>query len=369
MKTKKHVLKCIAISLLLAGCGEVEESVPRGNWSRTGEVESDAPKKISKTIRKIESYHHVSPVACGKQVFVCTQGGVIAFDSKTAEPIWDISLGADVTKEPVISQGVICTVTRDNDLCVIDVNTGQLCWRDRVSHGTKSPAISGDTLLFGDNKFFYAVDKDSGELKWKHSAVVCTAPTIHRQTVYFCSRNENYEYFICGLDIASGKESFRKQIGSRFLGDFLPIYNGSIFFVAEEELQALDLKTQKTTAIHRVKWLRENLCVSDGTVYFMDRNETGEVYIYAVDVKSRDQLWTQPVSYPSDMIISGKNLYVGVRGSGSPYSGYGGTLLVLDKKTGKQAYTYETDDEGVFPPSFLNGNIYMGDGDNLYILK
>jgi len=136
-----------------------------------------------------KSISHSNPLVAAGNVFVGDDSGsVYAIDAKIGKLIWQKTLEAyQIHSSPAYDNGVIYVGTETQDigggrtnrgsyLYALSAKDGKTLWQfetdwrsndmPNLIHGT--PAISGEVVYFGsENGWFYALNKNSGEVIWK----------------------------------------------------------------------------------------------------------------------------------------------------------------------------------------------------------
>ncbi len=115
-------------------------------------------------------------------------------------PKWVFTTGGDVSATPTVAGRAVYFPDWAGNIYAVNKNTGQQIWSAQISTYTgvagdlsrTSPAVFGDELIFGDNQgkigkgsgaYLIAVNRNTGELRWKtqiesHPAAVVTGPAV-----------------------------------------------------------------------------------------------------------------------------------------------------------------------------------------------
>ena len=125
------------------------------------------------------------------------------YDVAKGDFVWRIDAG-DIASEPLVTHDAIYVSALYRHIDRYDPLTGDKVW----SYATKdqhrsSPALAGKTLVVGcDNGSVYALNADSGELKWKANAAgaVFATPVISEGKVFLGSVDSVFY----ALDIKTG---------------------------------------------------------------------------------------------------------------------------------------------------------------------
>ena len=101
-------------------------------------------------------------------------GEVIALKSEDGSILWKNYIGRPVQGSPTISENMIFQMTVNNDLIVIDLQTGKELWRfagpyeSAILNGASSSAVEGNIAIFPSNTGeLFAFNKNMGTLIWQ----------------------------------------------------------------------------------------------------------------------------------------------------------------------------------------------------------
>ena len=118
---------------------------------------------------------------------------------------WKIPTDGNISATPAVETGVVYVPDDKGNLYAVNAATHAINWQKNLTdygappgdYSRATPAISGNTLVFGDQagKVFspdgwvFAVDKRNGTLLWKHKVeggfpLITQSPTIVNNTVY-----------------------------------------------------------------------------------------------------------------------------------------------------------------------------------------
>jgi outer membrane protein assembly factor BamB len=112
---------------------------------------------------------------------------IYAVDVLTGQEKWKFSTGL-IHHPPAVHDGVVYAVSFDN-LQALDAQTGTLQWTvNTARESLKAPVISGDTIFVGAGKFLLALDRATGQEKWRFEVgEEITGPAVSDGTIYFWS--------------------------------------------------------------------------------------------------------------------------------------------------------------------------------------
>lgn len=115
-------------------------------------------------------------------------------------PAWVTTLTGDISSTPAVVGGVAYVADWGGKFSALNAATGAVIWQDDVANLTgvpgalsrTSPAVSGDSVVFGTQKGarLVSVNKNTGLLNWSVAldphplAIVTQSPTIYNGVVY-----------------------------------------------------------------------------------------------------------------------------------------------------------------------------------------
>jgi polyvinyl alcohol dehydrogenase (cytochrome) len=155
---------------------------------------------------------------------------------------WKVATAGNVSATPAVEHGIVYVPDDQGNLYAIDAATGAVIWQKNLSthygaplgdYSRATPAISGNTLVFGDQagKVFspdgwvFAVDKRDGSLLWKTTVaggypILTQSATIAGGTVYLGAASYEevlvrfgvpltFRGFFMALDLATGEVKWK----------------------------------------------------------------------------------------------------------------------------------------------------------------
>jgi len=170
-------------------------STYRGNNHRTSSTNADAPRTVENKwiVATGEANTLTAPVATGELVFVGGEDGKVrAILTANGRLEWEYATSGPIKYPPTISNGRAYFGSGDGYAYCVEAATGRLLWRFRAApverhimvydHLTSTwPVASGVLIEDGvayfaagmvdhDGTYVYAVDAESGELKWQNNS-------------------------------------------------------------------------------------------------------------------------------------------------------------------------------------------------------
>ncbi len=279
---------------------------------------------------------------------VNVQGKVIAIDLATGKSKWQFDIKEGFVASPAWHDGRIYVGDMAGMLYCIDEN-GMEVWQYEAQGEISSGAnFFESTVLFGSqDATLYAIDMESGKLKWSHSVedqIQCGA-TVAGDRCFLAGCDSKLH--IVGLK--DGKEFSFQEIGSP-TGTTAAVLGEAVLFGTEQgTFFSIDyLKPE-------VNWqwqdpagatsIRSSAAVTDSHVVFGARNRK----VVALDPKNGDDLWSTRVKAKIDgsPIIAGDRVYVGSTD---------GRLYSLDLADGKILWQKQFDGSFLGSPAIFGGD-------------
>lgn len=316
----KHAALAL-VTLTLVACSSKEKLV-------LPEVENQiSPKKVwdlqvGKGVAHYES--GLKPLILGDKVYMASREGiVVAVDLSSGKRLWTFDLRKDKTLSTLqrlrqnwssdnariaggIAQGYgnIYFGTENGDMVALNAESGELVWRVQVpGEVLVSPAV-GDAFVvvkLGTGGLI-ALNPDTGEQRWvfenEQPALTIrgvSEPVIESGGVIYGTANGRIGVLVVDRGFQAWEESIATPKGSTDLSrlvdvDAKPIViAGTVYAIAfNGELYALDLRSGQQL------WKRDyasfrNMAVSGTVLYLVD--SVGR--IYAVDRRNGTELWSQ----------------------------------------------------------------------------
>jgi outer membrane protein assembly factor BamB len=365
---RKFLSLLLLVAVLLYGCNEQNIPIP-----------TPTPIRIYSTLGILHGNL--------QRTSVYPKGG----SPQLGDVLWEYDAGKSATvSAPILANGRLYTLVGNNgstateaDLHELDAQTGKLISVRDAEFGSM-PTIIDNTIYYGDEHGFYAIDTSTGVDKRRFETspeVSGYSPLVVDGSVYLGNQNTSFY----AIDAATGKPKWKFSSGSGFHS--LPAAsNGEIFVNGaiepiltgpdawpQNNLFALDEQTGQqlwkfeSTALGQ-KALADPL-VMDGIVYCASYSAFHEQpSVYALDAKSGKEMWSyQPVgaSASAGIDLAGESgrLYAATsntRNDPGSYSdeGNGGVLYALDSKAGSVLWTFKSD-RNLRNPAIASDTIYV----------
>jgi len=367
---KKNSCIVIALSLMCLPAWCDDASMFRGNLQHTGVYGGTGVQKFNRIKWKFHTNGLVisSPAVANGMAYVgSTDGSLYAVDLESGKQKWKFPTQVRVTSSPAVDHGLVYFESYDGNFYALDAISGQLKWKFQTGgekrfaarhiHGIEpaaesmpypfdfylsSLALWSGSVYFnsGDGKL-YALDANSGTLKWKFQAgnVVHASPAIANGILFIGS----WDSYFYALDASTGKEKWRFKTGEDpeiynqvGIQSSAAVMDGVVYFgCRDSNFYALDAATgQKIWAFNnKGSWVITSPAVEDRRVYFAT-SDSG--LLYALDAKSGTPVFSLKYKWPmfSSPALAGGMLYIG---------SHQGKLIAVDLKTQKQVWEFKTD--------------------------
>jgi len=330
----------------------------RGNPRRTGAYDAEVVPGLGEEVWTftLEKPVLASPTFADGTIYFANMGGnIYALDSQTGQEEWMVSTGVVIFSSPVIGDEGGLYVNAGNWIYILDGRTGERKGEYPAHWTDSSPAVADGVVYMGTNiGYFYALDIESGEVKWKvttHDSVV-SSPAVVDGTVYFGSGDRH----LYALDARTGREVWKFETEGRV--DSSPAIYGDVVYFGSYDgcLYAVDRETgEKLWCFSTWEGIFSSPAIAGGMVYFGDKGG----HFYALDAEDGREMWQVQVK---GMISSSPAVANGVVYFGSS-AGY---LHALDARTGEELWQFEASAGIKSSPIVADGMVYFGSEDGTF---
>jgi len=314
-------------------------------------------------------------------------------------PLWVFKVEDEIRGSPVVEHGSVFVGSYDNNLYVVNADTGAFEWKFATDGGIVTrPVIADDLVLFGseDGKL-YAVSSRTGKQAWTFTAEapIRSSPVVAEGYIFF-GADDGYLY---AINLISNRMFWRYKTDSGAVRSSPIVFGDQIFFGTElGDFICLNMSGQVKWRSKAKRAIISSSVLSQSTIFYTSLDSM----LYAVDAKSGYAIWRfrmgkGSVSTPciaENYVIAGSAdgfIYCVDAGSsreiwrsrtdnqvsGSPiihkdsvYCGSAdGTLYCLEYRTGRQRWKFGTDGAITSSPIVYNDVLYVGSTDHtLYAL-
>jgi outer membrane protein assembly factor BamB len=333
---------------------------------------------------------------------------------------WKLHVGSLVYSSPVVWNGTVYIISKENGLNAVDATTGILVWRNSGYSNSNTPAINNGTL-YSSPWHIEALDATTGTQIWEfHSGNAFKTPVVVNGMVFAGDGNGD----IYAFDARTGKNRWNFTT----IGDTrgLAVSNDTVYLMAKLVNTTFsptpDRSMDRTEITNRMyalnadtgtlKWVITppgnvscGIAITDGTLYAGTDNNfnafdaingevrwsrtingychsapavaDGIIYVgsddanlYALDTKTGTLKWNYTMK-EKIMSIGGVYAPSPAFADGIVYAGgIEGRLYALDAKTGFLRWYYPTKGYIWSSPAIVNGVVYFGSNDGyLYAIE
>ncbi len=113
----------------------------------------------------------LTPFVTGDRLYVANiAGGVVAMNSRDADPLWTVDLAEQLTGGPVVGGGMVLLGTIEAELVALDAEDGKTLWRSRIcSEMLALPVITDDKILLQCiDGYVMALNRSDGQRIWSY---------------------------------------------------------------------------------------------------------------------------------------------------------------------------------------------------------
>lgn len=289
---------------------------------------------------------------------------------------WNTSFDARAESVPAIVDGTAyVSVTTDADLpatgrvVAYDTESGEKQWTsEKVGAATGSPAVANGTVYvatrgteadgYEDNGGLYALDAETGEVRWRAESAPRGDPIVHDGIVYVGST---------AYDAETGERlwySSKRIIG--VVGDTAYAQNGSTVAAMDADDGSVEWSAPMPTSAeaHKV----EGAVTSEHIFLTIDTDDDTQP-IYALSTDDGSVEWKRSVpregkeheNLISAPAVKDGSVYISTRSDDeSEYNQEVGTVYALDTETGDEQWTYQTSADHLSEPTVGNDTVYVG---------
>jgi outer membrane protein assembly factor BamB len=335
----------------------------RGNPQHTGAYDTDTVPLLGELAWSFETGDQIwtSPaIADGMVYFSSTDSYLYALDGQSGQLVWKFA-GGGPWSSPAVVDGVIY-FGFSSYLHALDSQTGRILWKFKTEGywTDSSPVVAGDVVYFGSGPYLYALDRRTGQELWSfqtEGATIDASPTVADGLVYFGSSSD---YFYA-LDSQTGALKWRLEAKYPSWANWTTaaVVDGTVYVSAgmdDKSLYVLDSQTGVAKwEFNALSGINASPAVAGDVVYVGSMDH----YLYALDSQDGAVKWkfkTGGSIESSPLVVNGV-VYVG------SYDGY---LYAVDGQTGQEKWRLKTGAAVISSPVVANGLVYVGSEDGTF---
>ena len=311
-----------------------DEIVHQGNLQRTGVYQSKAVLQLNKTeplSPRLFKLNHAKVEHWGD--WFNFGGRSVYLGGSYALPT-SINVSVPLFANDIIYFKVDHYFNWESFLYAVDAQTGQLKWKFKAAKGFVSlPTVAEGVLYVGaGDGLFYAVEPLTQKVKWKSSSgdnsFVVTSPVVAEGKVFFGSDNSIFY----ALDIQTGKTLWEYDTHGQLVCE-APAVSGDTLYLCtyEGDVSALNMKTGALKWKFHTKEGAISLTLADGILYFRD----GKGRIHTLDPGSGKQSASVRKEHQAGtpLVIRNKTIYFGGWRKGN--------VFAIDALDGRKKWEYD----------------------------
>ncbi|MFQ5743105.1 MAG: PQQ-binding-like beta-propeller repeat protein [Acidobacteriota bacterium] len=270
-------------------------------------------------------------------------------------PLWIFKAGDSIESSAAIAGGMVYVGSLDGFLYAVDLESGKLRWKYQAALEIKSsPSVFGGTVYFGDESGdFYALDALTGEEKWIFStgAEIISSANLADGSLVFGS----YDNYIYCLSAEDGSLKWKVETYGYVNGTPALVDDKVVSVGCDGFCRVLRLEDGKLlSSVEVYAYVGASPAVIDGKAYF----GTFENQMLAIDLSSSKVLWEyehpmRKFPYYSSAAVTADRLVVGGRDK---------MLHALDSRSGDSLWTFRTRARIDSSPVIVGDRVFFGAG-------
>lgn len=325
-----------------------DEIVYLGNLRRTGVYPSKAVVQLSKSEPLTPRLFKLNYARVEHWGDWYNFGGRSVYLGGSYQLPQSINIPAPLFANNIIYFKVDSYFNWESYLYAVDAQTGQLKWKFKAVKGIVSlPTVADGVLYLGaGDALFYAVDPLTQKVKWRSSSgddsFVLTSPIVAEGKVFFGSDNSIFY----ALDIQTGKTQWEYDTHGQLHCE-APVVSGDTLYLCtyEGDVAALNMKTGREKWKFHTKEGAISLTLADGLLYFRD----GKGRIQTLDPGSGKQLASVKKEHQAGtpLAVRDKTIYFGGWSKGN--------VFAIDARDGRKKWEY--DNQGACSTPIIAENV------------
>jgi outer membrane protein assembly factor BamB len=252
--------------------------------------------------------------------FGSSDGNLYAVDAANGSLLWAFKTNGIIHSSPTLYHGNIYIGSWDTYMYAINAKTGKEKWKFKTGNQTAmtgiqaSATVQNGIVYFGArDAHFYALDANNGNIIWKYDAEnswIISSAIIKNETIYVGTSDT---YLLLGLDVKTGKETFRFKANGYVFGS--PAIAGNTVYVGDftGNIFSIDINDPTKKIIPFSTEARKEYAstiLKNDTLNFMYAAKNTDLNLYAANKKVMEDFYKLgPVV--SSPVIKKNMLYAG----------------------------------------------------------
>ena len=273
---------------------------------------------------------------------------------------WSYKTTNSIQTSPVIANGIVYIGSTDSYLYALDAQTGTLKWKHKLGPILTPAAVASGMVYIGaEYGYLYALDALTGQLKWSYAIAnggLGSAPVIVGGTLYY----DTGSFQLFALDAKTGVLKWAIGLDDAMINSTVAVSNGVLYVDLDSgHLAALDAQTGalKWDVFVSLNGVGSELVVAKGLIYVSNYDT-----LFALDTQTGGVIWDYYDAIPNSSIS------VAVAHD-RVYAGMGSTLYAFNALTGQILWKYVAGSVIDPSPTVANGVVSFCSSDgNLYML-
>jgi outer membrane protein assembly factor BamB len=216
-----------------------------------------------------------------------------------------------------------------------------------------SAAVGAENVYFPAHDAMYAVDRRTGEQRWKLSAgsPVYSTPLLHKGVLYFGSDNKQ----LWAVDSESGHRLWQFPTGGAVRGS--PLYVAGVLYFGSDDGRVYAMDAERQRLLWRFE-TRDGVagapCYHRDTVYAA----SADGYLYAISARDGKMVWRAPLGSEDVFVapVMERNKVVVAAGN---------KLMAFDTRRAVRRWTFTSGGLITGAPATYGRRIYLGSNDGV----
>lgn len=284
-----------------------------------------------------------------------TEGwGDISTGGLSVEPRWKFKAEEEIRSTPAVGGGLVFVTAYDNNLYAVDQETGQLKWKyptDDVIAASPSVSHDDNLVVFGSKDYsLYAVDIRTGRIRWtfQTQGPIYSSPNIKHGHVFFGS-DDGHLY---ALRVATGRQAWKHEINVPIRCKPAVTDERIIYGTRDGEIICVDLSGQIKWRFKARREIISSPLVHNNIIYVGSMDG----HVYAIDVETSWSVWKVQTNKPvvSSPALGEDKIFIG---------SVNGCMYAFDVQSGRERWKFDTGNQITSSPAYYQGAVYFGAND------